>query len=72
MITHQPLDPAPSDRLALAAQRGMYAWAAVGFPAVAMYLTYPVEQALIFVHSLADRPVTPGVVATGADTEQAA
>src|SRR6185437_16098952 len=72
MLTHQPLDPAATHSLALLAQFGVHARATIGFPTVAVHPTDPIHQACILLRAFADRAIAPGVVAAGADTEQAA
>jgi len=72
MVAHQPLDPAATHVLTLLAQFGVHARAAVGLPTVAVHPTDPIHQACILLRAFAGWPITPGVVAAGADTEQAA
>ena len=72
MLTHQPLDPAATHVLALLAQFGVHARAAIGFLTVAVHLADPGDQACIPLCAFAGRASAPGVVAAGADAEKAA
>lgn len=70
MLAHQPLDPTLPDRLALAAQHSVHAWAAVCFAAVTMNLANPCNQACILLRACTERSCAPGVLAAGTDPEQ--
>jgi hypothetical protein len=72
MLTHQPLNPAATCALALLAQCGVHARAAIGLSTVAVHLANPVNQSFILLRALAGRAIAPGVVAAGADPEKAA
>lgn len=71
MLSHQAFNPTTASALTLATQFGMHSRAAIGFPTGIVDLTHTFDQTCIFVCAFTKRPVAPGVVTTGADTEQA-
>src|SRR6185437_4414633 len=72
VLAHQPLDPAPADPFALPTQFGMDPRTAVSLPARPVHLTDTLNQPCILLRPLAGRPITPRVVAAGADAKQPA